>query len=368
MKILWIPHANWRTPQRAKIFCEKLSERHEVHIANHDATFGSLRDFMSLRYIKNYFYRKSKDGNIAIHHIPRISPALFSKKLREINYRIFSKYVQKIIEEHNIDSVVGTFVCKPPEAKHLVFDLFDDNPTYWREFVKVENYADEIEATEQEYLQKANEIVSISSVLAEKTGKENVHIIPNGVDLQKFRNADGEKVRNELDLKGTVVGYVALFAEFTGLDRLIKASELLDEDITYLIIGDGLMVPPAKKYIEKKNIKNFIFTGFVSPEEVASYYKAMDIGVLPFDKTGFTDAASPIKVLEYTAARKPVVCTDLEEIKRMDFSNVVLVKDNPESLAEGIKKALSSDLEIPTKIEEYDINRLAEKYEKILAI
>jgi glycosyltransferase involved in cell wall biosynthesis len=208
--------------------------------------------------------------------------------------------------------------------------------------------------------------VSISSVIAEKTGRENIHIIPNGVDVKKFRNANGEKVRKELGLEGKVVGYVALFAEFTGLDRLIEASELLDGDITYLIVGDGPMVAPAKKYIEKKGIKNFIFTGFVSPDVVADYYQAIDVGVYPCDKTGFTDAASPIKVIEYTAAGKPVVCTDLEETKRMDFSNVVLVKDNPKSLAEGIEKAMTSKLEIPKKIEEYDIDRLAEKYEEIL--
>lgn len=366
MNILWIPHAAWRTPQRAKTFCEKLSERHEVHVTDYDAEFSSLTDYMSMRYIKNYFYRKSQDINITVHHIPRISPVLFSKTLREINYGIFSKYVQRIIEEYDIDSVVGTFVCKPPEARHLVFDLFDDNPELWRDSVRFKSYADEIEAIENEYIGKANEIVAVSSVLAEKVGKKNAHLIPNGVDIKKFRNANGEKVRNELDLDGVVVGYVALFAEFTGLTRLIKASERLDRDIKYLIVGDGPLLPPAKKYVEKKNINNFIFTGFVNPGDVADYYKAIDIGVYPCDKTRFTDAASPIKVLEYTAADKSVVCTDLEEIKRMEFSNVILVKDNSESLAEGIEKAINTKVKIPEKIKDYDINKLAMEYERVL--
>ncbi|MDI6641733.1 MAG: glycosyltransferase, partial [Elusimicrobiota bacterium] len=102
------------------------------------------------------------------------------------------------------------------------------------------------------------------------------------------------------------------------------------------------------------------------PSDVPDYFKAVDVGLLPFDKKGFTDSACPIKLLEYTAAGKPVVSTDLEEVKRMDFSNVILVKDNPESLAEGIKKALNSKVEIPKKIENYDINKLAKEYEKVL--
>jgi len=369
MKILWIPHVSWRRPQRARIFCEKLSEKHEIHVTDIDANFTTLQDFISSRYLKNYFYRRWNDGRITLHHIPRISPALFSKTLRNINYSIYSRYIQKIIKQYDIDVVVSAGTSKPPRCKKLIFDLFDDNPAGWREFGIVKSYADEIEAIENEYFKKADAIVAVSSVLADKArmlGGENVHIIPNAIKVDKYRNASGEKIRKKLKLTGKVIGFIGNHGKFSGLLHLVEAAKSF-KDLTFLIAGAGTEIPEAKKLVKKYNL-NFIFTGHINPGDIHEYYKAIDIGLLPSIKSKFRDSACPVKLLEYTAAGKPVVSTDLEEVKRMDFSNVILVKDNPESLAEGIEKVIDSDFKfkIPKKIEEYDIKRLAKRYEDVL--
>jgi glycosyltransferase involved in cell wall biosynthesis len=367
MKLLWIPHDSWRNPQRAKLFCEKLSEKHEVHVTDVYTDFKSPRDYISKRYIKNFVYEKYIDNKITVHHIPRVSPALPFRSLRSLNSRIFSKYVANIIKNEGIEDVVGTFVCPPPRAERLIFDLFDDNPAYWREYGRIKSYADEIEAVEKEYLNMADEVVVASSVLAEKVGGRKVNLIPNGVDLEKYKRADGNKIREKLDLKGTVAGFIGNLDRYNELYKVVEASQHLRvEDLTFLVVGGGSAIPPIKKYIQKKNIRNFIFTGFVSPYDVPDYFKAINIGLCPYIKSKSDDARSPMKLLDYTAAGKPVVSTDLEEIKRMNFSNVILVKDNAVSLAEGIKRALKSKVRIPREIQKYDINRLVKKYEKVI--
>jgi len=370
MKILWIPHCAWQTPQRARIFCEKLSEKHEVHATDIDANFNTIKDFISLRYIKNYFYRKKKEGNITLHHIPRISPALISKTLRNINYGIYSWYIQRIIERYDIDVVVSTGTVKPPKCKKLIFDLFDDNPAYWREFGIVKSYANEIERIESEYIEKADAVVAVSSVLTEKVKEKgkSAHLIPNGIDIEKFESADGSKIRRKFGLNGVVLGFIGKQDKYQELLNVVKASEYIDKDLTFLVVGEGTSISPIQKYIAKNNIKNFKFTGFINPQNVHNYYKAIDIGLCPYMKTKGRDAGCSIKLLEYTAAGKPVVSTDLEEVKRMNFSNVILVKDNPESLAEGIEKVIDSNFKfkIPKKIQEYDANKLVKKYEDVL--
>jgi glycosyltransferase involved in cell wall biosynthesis len=368
MRILWIPHYPWRNPQRAKLFCEKLSERHEVHVTDVYTDFKSLKEYASRRYLEGYFYGERRDGNVMVHRIPRISPALPLRILRSINSKIFSKYVSNIIKKDGIEAVVGTFVCRPPKAECLVFDLFDDNPAYWREYGRIKSYADEIEAVEREYVEKADKIVAASSVLAEKVKEKEVHLIPNGVDLVRFRRANGSKVRKKLGLEGTVVGFIGNQDKYKELYKVAKASEhLYDEDLTFLIVGKGSAISPIKKYLDRKKISNFRFTGFVNPSEIPEYCKAIDIGLCPYMKTKSDDARSPMKLLDYTAAGKPVVATELEEIRRMNFSNVILVKDDPASLAEGIRKAIGSDVRIPAEIEKYDIDKLAKKYERVIA-
>jgi hypothetical protein len=56
----------------------------------------------------------------------------------------------------------------------------------------------------------------------------------------------------------------------------------------------------------------------------------------------------------------------LEEVRRMNFPNVVLVSHNGRSLAEGIMTALNMERKQPPQIHNYDINLLARKYEEIL--
>lgn len=365
MRILWIPHITWDVPQRARIFCEKLSTEHEIHVTDFDANFSSLKDFISRRYLSNYFYHMKREGSVMIHHIPRITPALFSRRLRELNYKIFRNVVENIIRKYEIECTIGTFLCKPPKVKKLVFDLFDNNPAYWREYRKMDAYAEEIERIEEEYIRKANKIVAASSVLAEKVKSNNVHLIPNGVDIERFRSADGKKVREELGLKGTVVGVIGAHHEFSGLIKVVEAAKKL-RNLTFVVVGGGTEVPKAQKLSEKYGL-NFVFTGFVNREKIQNYFKAIDIGLLPFPKTKFTDSACPIKLLEYTAAGKPVVSTDLEEVKRMNFSNVILTRDSPNSLAEGIKKAIDLKVEIPREIGTYDITLLTKKYRRVLA-
>jgi hypothetical protein len=129
MKTLWIPHEAWHIPQRVHLFCRALAERHEVHVTDWVADFARLWDCCSRRYLRNFTYRRPRDGKILVHGIPRISPALYVWALRGYNTRVFSNLVDPIFQQWDIDVVVGTFAALPPQAPRLVFDLFHDNVT-----------------------------------------------------------------------------------------------------------------------------------------------------------------------------------------------------------------------------------------------
>ncbi len=374
MKILWIPHAGWHIPQRAHLFCRALAERHEVHVTDWATDFSTPGDYLSPRYLRNFTYRRYMDGKIAVHGIPRISPALYVPALRHLNTRIFSHYVQAIIDRQGIDAVVGTFVVPPPRARRLIFDLFDDNIAYWRDYRHNPTYAKEIELCENNYLKKADYVVSVSSVLADISAKKlngnyaKVRHIPNGVDLGGYQRANGEPLRSQLSIEGhKVIGFIASFGEFSGLLRLIEAFRKLDDPKTMLlIVGDGQQSIPARCLAEKYRLKNILFTGRIPNKDIPAYYKLLDIGIIPFDKNPFTDSACPIKLLEYLATGIPVVSTDLEEVRRMNFPNVILVEEDAAAMAEGIKAAFQLPRGRPPQIESYDIHRLVDQFECVL--
>jgi len=71
-----------------------------------------------------------------------------------------------------------------------------------------------------------------------------------------------------------------------------------------------------------------------------AYFSIMDIGVLPFEKSIYTDCSLPIKVLEYGAFHLPVVATPLEELKNLALPYVDLVEREPPAWVDAMQKAL----------------------------
>jgi glycosyltransferase involved in cell wall biosynthesis len=132
-----------------------------------------------------------------------------------------------------------------------------------------------------------------------------------------------------------VIGFVGRISREKGLDVLLKIFLQLQEkfdNLVLLIVGDG---PLREKFEGKKDVK---VTGFVSQNEVADYYRAMDIFVLP----SITEANS-LSTLE--ALKSGVCCVNSDVGAIRDYLkngyNGYLFNENSE--LEGILEKLIKD-------------------------
>ncbi|HEY8477259.1 MAG TPA: glycosyltransferase [Chloroflexota bacterium] len=371
MRILWIPHAGWHIPQRAHHFCRELAKRHEVHVTDWVADFGGPRDYLSSRYLRNFTYRRRSDGGIAVHGIPRISPALYLPPLRRLNTALFARWVRRIVVRERIDVVVGTFVVPPPEAPRLVFDVFDDNVGLWRAHGRDGGYAADIAAVEAAYLRRADAVVVASTVLGDRLRQAGyqgpLHVVPNGVRLRDFTPSDRTRGRAALGLRGTVVGLVGNHDRRIELEKVLEvAARLSGLGATFLVVGRGEAIAWARRTARERGLDHVRFVGFVPPDRVAPYVAALDVGLCPYAKSPGADAQCPLRLLAYSAAGCAVVCTDLEEVRRMRFPNVVLVEDDVAAMAEGVLTALRLPRGRPAEVQRYDIEALARRYERVL--
>jgi glycosyltransferase involved in cell wall biosynthesis len=253
----------------------------------------------------------------------------------------------------------------------LIFDLFDDNVAYWHSFGRAPGYAEEIARTESSYLQKADAVVAASSVLVDKAqalgASGPIYHIPNGVDLCQFQNMNRANIREGLGIRGKLVGSVANYNRQAELDIVIDAAKaLMNSDIVFMIAGRGPAIKPAMQRAEREGLTNLIFHGYVSPSEAPSLISAFDVGLCSYTKSQMDDARSPMRLLMYSAAGLPTVCTNLEEVRRMHFPNVVLVEDDAQSLTEGVKRALQLPRALPPQIKAYDLRSLVQDYEAVL--
>ena len=139
---------------------------------------------------------------------------------------------------------------------------------------------------------------------------------------------------------------ISRFVEKKGLDVLIEASKLLeDEDLTFEIYGFGELEEELEAKIKELDCKNISIKGQLNHDEVAEKLKESDLLVAPCKvaENGDMDGI-PTILFESMAVGLPVITTTVSAIPEVirDGENGFLVEpENPQSLADKIKEVVS---------------------------
>ena len=164
-------------------------------------------------------------------------------------------------------------------------------------------------------------------------------IIPNGVDLDRFTNA--EPYENLRD--GTLnILFVGRFEERKGMIHLLKAYHRLRKrrvDARLLVIGTGPKLREYKRFVGLRGIRDVEFLGRVSDQEKVRYFASADIFCAP--NTG--QESFGIVLLEAMAAGLPVVASDIHGYKRVvqrNVSGLLVEPRDPDALAAALERLI----------------------------
>lgn len=138
-----------------------------------------------------------------------------------------------------------------------------------------------------------------------------VSVIPSGIDLEKYAAQSRTGVREQIRRKygiakeTTVLLYVGRLAKEKNLEELLEYQQKVQESGTMLMIvgGGPYLEILRKKAAELGVMESVIFTGMVSPEEVASYYPAGDLFI-----SASTSETQGLTYAEALAAGLPLLC------------------------------------------------------------
>jgi L-malate glycosyltransferase len=143
-------------------------------------------------------------------------------------------------------------------------------------------------------------------------------VIHNGIDLECCppAPADDIKIIHSLKEKYRLVGSFSHFTRRKGIDQIIKALPDL-EDYALLLIGFGKEVPALLKLAKDLHVSERCrYLGFRT--NAASYYRFLDLYAMPSLSEGF-----PLSLIEATANKVPVVCSDIPIFREFFFENEV---------------------------------------------
>lgn len=259
-------------------------------------------------------------------------------------------------------------------------------------FIDYNNIFDKVElvndlAVGKQNLNAADKIIAISQatknyVLRLGAKPKKVQVIYNGVDLARFRPITGkrEEIRRRIGIRqdAVVILTVRRLVYKNGVDTLLDCANTLvkkNPKIVFVVVGKGPDLDSVKSQVEQLGIEgNFKLAGFVSDQDLPSYYNAADLFVLP-SKSG---EGLPLVALEAMACGLPVIATDVGGIKEILLNEYgkLVPPNRPDLLGEAITEFSGLDFcsrrsELRAKVEERfswetNVERLIEIYEELI--
>lgn len=135
------------------------------------------------------------------------------------------------------------------------------------------------------------------------------------------------------------VGYVGSFWPGYGIE-LIEAVAKRMRDVEFHVVGGDPRQVERRRALSSQQ-PNLTFHGFVDPRHLPGFYARFDIVLAPYQKeTPHIDWISPMKLFEYMAYGKAIVCSDfpvMREIIQHGHNGLLVTSDDLLGWIEAIR-------------------------------
>jgi len=162
---------------------------------------------------------------------------------------------------------------------------------------------------------------------------------------------DIDELKKKFGLRRPIFLYVGRLVRRKGLRELLKGWELYFRNSSsthgsLLLVGEG----PERKVLEniicEHNLPNVIFAGIVNYDEIAPYYAASDVFIIPTLEDNWS-----LVVPEAMACGKPILCSKYNgcwpELVHQEVNGWVFDPLNPEEIAKSLEFCTNNQNRLP---------------------
>ncbi len=269
----------------------------------------------------------------------------FSQRISPIhrwNTRLLASHVKALVERLSFKNYIlgvswplSVGMLRELKPQWSYYDCSDDYPTY--PGLKADKK--KLLHSEEELLRSVNLVFCSARGLVEAKAAYNPRcfFIPNGVDPSFLLTGGKEIPRDLKSIRKPVVGYMGTIGEWVDLDALIGLAKTRPE-WSIVLIGP---VATGRFASALAGIANLHWLGEKSHGELPGYLGQFDVCLIPFKVNAFTEKIYPTKFHQYLGAGKPVVSSELPDLK--PFSRWAIFYRSPSEMEEKVEEALSED-------------------------
>ena len=266
---------------------ERLAEKYEVKVATTDPSGKLLREEIVNGVRVERF--KSRAPRKAYY---------FSKGLKE--YLVKNSDNFDVVHAHNYHAFPALYAAQAKSGNKLVFTphYHGTGRNFFNSLLHIP-----YKFWGKRILEKSDRIICVShyekSLIAKNfdVDEEKVVVIPNGVNLEEFKDLEKRKKDRQTIL------YVGRLEKYKGTEYLIKVLPKLGNNIVLEIVGDGLYKKSLVKLARKLGVDNRVkFFDDLGRNELLQRYADADLFILLSKHEAYG-----ISVAEALASRVPCI-------------------------------------------------------------
>jgi len=275
---------------------------------------------------------------------PLVLPFPYSRLARRVNVAVLMRALRRWMRATGFGRPIVWAFLPTPTARDLIRELDPELTVYYciDDFASSSAGARRIGQSEERLFAEADLVFVTSERLRERAARTSraVHLFPFGVKFEAFeavRRSSPAPPDDVRDLPRPLIGYVGGVHQWVDQEILTGVADAMPEATVVLV---GPVQTDVSALASRPNVR---LLGGRPHTEIASYVASFDVTLIPYRRTEYTANVYPTKLNEYLAMGKPVVATDLSEIRRFnaEHGDIVSVASDAEGFAEAIRHALA---------------------------
>lgn len=171
---------------------------------------------------------------------------------------------------------------------------------------------------------------------------ERVILVPNGVDDWMLEAGERDVPEPE---EGLRIVYCGAHGHMNSLDQILDAASLLRSDpVRFVFIGDGDERERLMARARDEGLEDVEFLGAMPKREAFDHLRRASATIVTIWNVEFQRMVLANKIFDYLAAGRPVIVGadgEMAELVGQAHCGVVVAPEQPEKLAEGIRRLLA---------------------------
>jgi glycosyltransferase involved in cell wall biosynthesis len=363
MDIILFSDIDWADPRRYPVHhvVGRLAREHRVFFVDN---FGGVRDLRlddlkrGLGKVETALQRRSGEGepvretpkNVTVYQPLIIPTPRFPNTIGRFNGYLIARGVQRLIQEYNIrhpvvwtrvETHIAWFAIRRIDPAMLVYQVVDNFP---HNPVIPSSLRDRHAEYADRFSRSADLIFASARGLKDKKEplNEDVHFFPNGVEVDKFRQSfvgEPDAMREIPSPRLGFVGTVAPPVDFPTIERVARRKS----EWSFVFIG------PVTQFASLRDLKkldNVYFLGPVDHDDLPAYCQSLDLGLIPYERTEFTEYTFPSKLAEYLASGVPVLSSNIPEMRHYEDLIGIYCDDDSFIQAAEVQMSKTSDADV----------------------